>query len=248
VSQRGDLNKTLNFYTIPSNLLTGTVTFAAHIGNATRSETLPFVPGKKLRIAWVAMPYRPPQPPPPGSNPTDILPSQDIANKAIADLISLYPVAAGDVTYVFQPEFKQSIRLPFACSSNDGCPADTQYLRGLNDFWNRMSREGKWVNGVRPDRLYGWVPEAAPRNICGIADAIWSNPQKRKGRVAAGIDSCGGETLAHELGHILDDKGLRHTPNRPPEEDSRCAGVPEGPAGDYPSTRVYPWVPLENGA
>jgi len=240
-AQRADLRKTFNFV-LPNEWATGTITLRAEVGGVSRSDPFTFVPGKKLRIAWVSMPYLPPQPSPshgPTPTPVALFPDQNKAAQGIAGLLAFYPVAHGDVTYVFQPGFEQKTTEVFTCTE-DYCPADFQYLTTLNDFWNRMSREGQWVEGVAPDRLYGWVPKIAQGNLCGIADAIWAD-QSRIGRVAAGIDSCGGETLAHELGHILSDQGLRHTDNRPSAQDPNCVAKPAGPAPDYP---VYPNLPL----
>jgi hypothetical protein len=151
----------------------------------------------------------------------------------------MYPVAEEDVTYIYQPGFDQPMREPFTCTNY--CPADTHYLSALNAFWDRMVRERGWLGNIAPDRLYGWVPREAAGNLCGVADAIWVDPQRRKGRVAAGLDICGAETLAHELGHILNDQGLRHTPNRSHEEDPNCIEVPGYRAEDYPE---YPNLPL----
>ncbi len=242
-AQRADSRKTLNF-ALPVEWSQGTITLRAEVDGASYTDEFTFIPGQKLRVAWVAMLYSPPQPlPPPGPMPTPIVysPDLEVASKGIVDLLSIYPVARGDVKYVFQPGFEQKIDKKFTCTEDD-CPADSQYLTTLNDFWNRMSREGQWVDSITPDRLYGWVPEIAEGSLCGIADAIWADPQNRKGRVAAGFDSCGGETLAHELGHILSAQGLRHTDNRPNEQDSNCGvTAPAGPAPDYP---VYTNLPL----
>jgi hypothetical protein len=234
-NQRDDLRRTLNFE-LPQEWLTRTITLTAEVNQLAETTVITFTPGNKLRVAWVSMPYSPPQPPPPpGPLPMPIVhyPDQVVASQGTADLLAMYPVAMGDVTYVFQPGFDERIITPFDCSQAD-CPADAQYLRILNDFWNRMSREGVWMDGVPPDRLYGWVPqEAQAGDLCGIADAIWANPQVRRGRVAAGVDGCGAETLAHELGHLLNHTGLRHAPG--------CGAAGYDTTYPYPNGSIGEW-------
>lgn len=235
-AQRADLRKTLNF-ALPTEWTQGTLRLLAKVEGAAGEERVTFQAGHDLRIAWVAMPYVPPQPPPPpGPTPTPVVvrPDQKAAAKGPTDLLLIYPVAPKNVAYFFQPGFDQPMREPFTCRPPYSyCPADTRYLTALNDFWNRMDREGYWMGGSPPDRLYGWVPQAAQGNLCGIADAIWANPKKRKGRVAAGLDSCGAETLAHELGHLLDDKGLRHAPGCGASGHDPSYPNPDGSIGEW---------------
>jgi hypothetical protein len=243
-TQRGLPERTVNFL-VPGDLLTATVNFSVTVGGTTTVRSFTFNPSRSLRLAWVAMPYMPAQPaPPPGAPPVVHRPDTSVIETGVSDLLAMYPVAPDDVVYVPQPGFDGQMIAPFECASGEECPADWLYLASLNLLWERVSREGRWTDGIVPDRLYGWVPtEARAGGLCGIADAIWANPEQRLGRVAAGVANliCGPGTLAHELGHLLDEQGLRHTNNRDRSEDPHCVSVPRGPAPDYPP---YPGLPL----
>jgi hypothetical protein len=207
------LNDTLNF--LPqTSWLTGTVTFWAEVdpedvisegeegnntgGNVARS----FEPGQKLRIAWVAIPYAPPN-----SSGSVVHPDGTVAAMGSRFLRQIYPLGSSDVDYFQQPTQRLRVmRRPF--SGENGTEF---YLPALNRFWNLTTQRNAWVGGRSPDRLYGWVPEEAKSDICGIADARFIG---RRGRVAAGlaIPQCGDETVAHELGHLLNEQELRHAP------------------------------------
>jgi len=176
-----------------------------------------FQPGEKLRIAWVEMN--------PGVD-------RGIAQASDSDLRKFYPAGVDDVEYFFQPGFNQPINTPLTVQSYP------EYLNALNRFWDRMTHEGNWVGGSPPNRLYGWAA-GEPAGLCGVADAIFAGG---RGRVATGYAlSCGAETLAHELGHVFDNSGLRHSPNRSNAEDPSCISQPGGPEPQFP---LYPNLPL----
>jgi archaellum component FlaF (FlaF/FlaG flagellin family) len=227
-SQRGHLDKTLNFYTISTGLLTGDVTFTARVGDAILSETLPFVPGKKLRIAWVPVRYQPFWPFPPS-----FTPDETIANRAVGYMGKIFPLAAIDLDYFQQP--LQQTDQGFLTFSNafTEFTAWNEYLPKLDQLWQIITSQGGWLGEQSVDRLYGWVPVEAPPlltpDISGMAYATWHSQQGRSGsgRVAAGIDigwPLSGVLLAHEVGHLLNDTGLQH---------AACGteGIPDLPGG-----------------
>ncbi len=179
-----------------------------------------FEPGKKLRIAWVPMRYE-------DDAGKVHVPDYAIADDGILELVEMYPVSADDVDYFLQPNFSAILKENFFPSTNFlqeglnvGIPllncSSCKYLRELNKYWQHMSEEGKWVNGIQPDRLYGWIPRAAAGDkkggLCGQADAAVIGVGLPQFRVAAGLDICGPGTLAHEIGHLFnrDNGELKH--------------------------------------
>jgi hypothetical protein len=231
ISQRGDLRKTLNFYRISTDLLTGNVTFTAQVGNATESTELPFVPGKRLRIAWVPVRYQPFWPLPPVYSP-----DETIAARAGGFMGKIFPLAGADLDYFQQP--LQPTEQGFLTFSNSFTrfTAWNQYLPKLDQLWQIISSQAGWLGGEPVDRLYGWVPVEAPPlltpDIAGMAYATWYSQQGHSGsgRVAAGIDGDwpglprSNVLLAHEIGHLLNDTGLYH---------AACGteGIPNLPGG-----------------
>ncbi len=227
-STEGSAGSTLN-YLLDIAWLTGEIDLWAEVdpnnqiaennesNNTTNEMTRRFQPAPRLRIAWVEMN--------PGLD-------REIALTSDSDIRRFFPVGANGVDYFFQPGFNQSLNFPLTVQTYP------EYINALNRFWDRMTHEGSWVGGTPPDRLYGWAA-GQPSGLCGVADAIFAGG---RGRVATGYAlSCGAETLAHELAHILDPTGLRHTANRSAQEDPRCVGEPGGPEPQHP---VYPNLPL----
>jgi YVTN family beta-propeller protein len=208
--QRGDLRKTLNFYTIPSNLLTGDVTFTAYVGSATLSETRLFMSGNRLRIAWVPILYQPNSPDPPTYRPDPA-----ITYQAWFYMSKIYPIATYDLDYFYQP-VQPSNQL---MSSSKFTPdrAWNEYLKLLQGFWNVTTHSDGWRGG-QPDRLFGWIPDQAYVRTDGMAFANWPDtitPWLGSGQVAAGIANQVAErTFAHEIGHILRLNELLHAPCR----------------------------------
>jgi len=237
-----NLDSTVNFYLIsPPNSLSGSVTFRAEVdpydiveesneGNNTSPDVeKTFQPGQQLSIAWTLIPYL--------DDGGTVTATVSEASQGHGFLRKIYPVGIDDVDYFFQPGFPGPVAAMFSCGPPPfPCPAKTEYIMALNRFWDRLTRQGGWVGGGPPDRLYGWVPVAASETLCGYADVRWSSYSgavslpRGKGRVAAGLDfpyvcnSTGAETLAHEIGHLLNDTGLRHAP---------CGGA-AGPDPNYP--------------
>jgi Tol biopolymer transport system component len=210
VDQRGSLERTLNFYTIPSTLLTGTVALTATVGSATFAETVSFDPGNRLRIAWVPILYQPNAPDPP-----TFRPDPAITYRAWFYMSKIYPIATYDLDYFYQP-VQPADRL---VSSSEFTPdrAWNEYLRLLQGFWNVTTHLDGWRGG-QPDRLFGWIPEQAQVSIDGMAYANWPGtnpPWPGTGQVAAGIANQRAErTLAHEIGHLLRVNELLHAPCR----------------------------------
>ena len=228
-SQEEDANSTLNF--VPNaRLLNGSLNIWAEVdpanvipesnetNNRVGKASYTFQPGPKMRIAWVDVNQ--------GVN-------RQIADQGDSDLRRFYPVGINDVEYFFQPGFNQPLNVLLTPSSYP------QYFNALNRFWDRMTHEGRWVGGTPPDRLYGWTA-GETTGLCGVADASWVGG---RGRVATGFAlSCGAETMAHELGHIVDNQGFRHSPNRPGAQDPQCTtNSPAGPEPLYPN---YLGLPL----
>jgi hypothetical protein len=255
-----NLSHTINFQ--PStDLLKGAVTFSAEIDpldqidETNESNNLggylvkTFQPGQDIRIAWTMMQY--------GSLISPISPDIYVASEGINHLEEIYPVGVNDVTYVYQPGFGKVIRNKFECDKTiTSCPAMNKYIKELNRFWDRTTRTGGWPGGIVPDRLYGWIPNAAriSEGICGIADARWlpNIPiifPHGKGRVAVGADFCDkpgdmtirpDKVLAHEIGHLLNDQELAHTPNGSNEVDSNCFKASDGFNKNYPNYNNLP--------
>jgi alpha-tubulin suppressor-like RCC1 family protein len=225
-SQRSNTRKSLNFSVEPA-YIDGTVTFTAQVGGSSTSVTLPTQPGTKLRLAYVLMSYE--------ADGTTRQANRDRAERGSAFLHEIFPLGSHDLEYFYQPGAVQVLKDTFDCAWWS-CPAD-KYLKALETFWERTERQGGWQDGLAPDRLYGWVPTAARSgSLIGRADAQFSGGQ---GRVAAGIDTrLPQATLAHEIGHLFDDTGLRHAPNAP--EDNDCSGEAQGADDNYP---FYPGVP-----
>jgi YVTN family beta-propeller protein len=244
ISQRGDMRKTLNFYTISTALLAGDVTFTAQVGDATLSETLSFVPGKKLSIAWVPVRYQPFWPFPPIHSPDEM-----IARQAMSFMGKTFPLAWTDLDYFQQPlqPAEQDLLTFTIWHQFTERHAWNVYLNRLDRVWQMISAANGWRNG-QPDRLFGWVPsEARPPGggTYGYAYAAWWCPSGQpgscgSGRVAAGLaqplwlgdlkmPSTVG--LAHEIAHLLDDSGLKH---------AACgtAGSPDVP---LPGGRIDNW-------
>lgn len=227
-SIEGDARTTINF--MPNALmLKGNIELWAEVdpanlvvesnesNNRSNPESFTFASGNKLRIAWVEVNQ--------GGD-------RGIAEKGDTDLRKFFPVGVNDVAYYFQPGFNQPLNTPLTVQSY------SEYLNALNRFWDRMTHEGSWVGGTAPDRLYGWAA-GQHTGLCGVADARWVGG---RGRVATGYAlQCGAETMAHELGHILDRQGLRHSPNLPTQQDANCVGEPAGAEPLYPT---YPNLPL----
>ncbi|MEZ4555339.1 MAG: CARDB domain-containing protein [Caldilineaceae bacterium] len=227
-SSEGDARTTLNF--VPDvALLNGSIAIWAEVdpanavaesnenNNVAAEVTRSFAPGKRTRIAWVEAS--------PGVD-------REIAQTGDTDLRKFYPLGVSDVEYFFQPGFNQQLGVPLTVETYP------QYFNALNRFWDRMTHEGNWVGGAPPDRLYGWAG-GQPGTLCGVADAAWVGG---RGRLATGYAlGCGAETMAHELGHVFDNRGLRHSPNSSREQDPNCVGEPGGPEPTYP---LYPNLPL----
>lgn len=235
------LQDTINFRP-PPELLWGPITFWADVdpenqipetneSNNTGGQIVhSFQSGKPLRVAWTVIGYKRP-------NSSEVItPSFQIAVAGDTTLRQIYPVGENDVEYFYQPGDSEVVDNKFSSQTT------AAYLKAANRFWQNVSRSNSWKNGT-PDRLYAWVAGEArdPNTICGVADALWNSGD---GRVAVGVEECDkefsgvlkdiqpDEVLVHELGHLLNGNGLRHTPN---DLSPECFGVPAGPDSDYPS-------------
>jgi hypothetical protein len=220
ISQRSELRKSLNFYDIPLELLTGFVSFTAHVGNTSKTEVLSFSPASRLRVAWIPISYNPP-----GILVGPYHPDRVIAYRAPSFLQKIFPIAEHDLDYFYQPFHSLTVTSSLTRES-----AENDYLIPLNRLWDTISRSSHgWRGGAPPDRLFGWAPAEAyvPEDKTGGA---------ANGRVAFALTL--GEyqsswLLAHELGHTLDENGLHHAP----------CGLPEGEEGDHniPGGRIDDW-------
>jgi hypothetical protein len=236
-----DLRDTVNF--LPQvSWLTDTVKFWAEVdpenrvaetredNNISEAITRTFETGQRLRIAWVPMLYAPP-----GPITSTIYPDERVASRGHFFVQRAFPVGINDVEYFRQPTHMVALmRQPFSFDN-----ALKHYFPALDRFWDLTTRRNGWQGGQPPDRLFGWVPDEALSDICGIAAARFYEPPL-SGRVAAGVakDVChpspAEETFAHELGHILNEHGLRHAPNLGKASDPHCYSKPRDFDVDYP--------------
>jgi WD40 repeat protein len=216
-----DLIKTLNFL-LPDEWLNGSIRLEVDVENTKASQEISFTPGHPLRIYWVKF----------AEEGQDSKVSENAAALGAEDVITYYPVAASDVTY--RPQngviyVKPGLQFEYVKDSNNSALA---YLDEMNSYWSLVSQEGYWAGGQEPDRLYGWVAGQS-KTLCGITNFSSS--------VAAGTDSCGPETLAHEIGHTLRDKELAHTPNLPHKDDPNCnEDAPSDADNQYPKVEGMP--------
>lgn len=249
---RGDLERSLNFLLPPEWLEEGDTRFRVSANGASATLDVAFEPGKPLRIYYMLFDYHesapnldeptvtPPLAPIPGVTPLPpaFPPNQAVIDEGFDALRTMLPIASADLTYVSQLSVVQLMNIPF---NQDGTPRMNaeRYLDVLSDYWLRMEQAGGWRDGLAPDRLFGWVTTSAG-TLKGIAySRFLSNP----GSVAAARAdeqthsrlqySIGAFTLVHELGHLLDDEGLEHTPFI--NETQGCFAQLEGSAAeDYP--------------
>jgi hypothetical protein len=239
--QRGDLTLTLNFQ-IPSSLLSGNVQITANVMGKTLSVTKYFEDGADLRIAWVRLDYE-------VSNQYYIIAKDSVTATGDKYMRHMFPLGQNDLDYFFQDGIIP-MQEKFICNEIV-CPAD-KYLAALNQHWDWVDKTNGWKDGKKPDRLFGWLPMAArvPEGMCGRSDPIWYGGE---GKVAAGADYCDKsnkitkETLivdpasvfSHEVGHILSNEEIMHTPNPGPEQDINCFATTTDVSPTYYNTQ-YP--------
>jgi hypothetical protein len=231
IDQRNDLKKTLNFYTIPVEILSGEVTFTAKVGSSTMTVVKNFNPGKKLTIAWVPIIYQPNAPELPRYRP-----DPHYTYRAWGYMDKIYPVGIFDLIYYLQPQLPSeqlTVSVPFSKYY-----AWTEYLPKLNRLWTIIESQNAWYIG-KPNRLFGWAPWNAydlEDGIGGAADAAYTSIYGRtgSGRVAAGLDTKEYQwTLAHEIAHLHNDLGLIHAPCGLPEGEAGELNIPGGFIGDW---------------
>ena len=259
-SSAPNLNNSLNFQI---DYLWGDIDFAAEVDPDNRilekDETNNFdyksnvrfeQPKEKLRIYWTKIPYFH----------LGILPTSAdsyIAIKGSNFMEKTYPFGFTDIEYEFQEGFVIPVSQKFTEDN-----AWNVYLKNLKIFWDRLDSQGGWRKGVKPDRLYGWIPNLAriPENICGMAHASWPNDKiYGDGNVAVGADYCDKpedfefspeRVLAHEIGHLLNEEGIKHTPNI--KLNGYCFDKLDGTEPIYPdplprgSIGVFGIDPIEN--
>lgn len=237
--QRSDLRKTLNF-TLPQEWTTeGEITLTAEISDAQESRTLEFVKGNPLRIAWVLIPYK-------NFIGATFYPDPMVAHEASDFMRKIYPLGYNDLEYIFQPGVAETVNvIKFSPHSAN------LYLKALRRYWRSTTSKGGWQEGIIPDRLYGWIPGQArvPGGVCGVADSLWAGGE---GRVALGADYCDkrlegqliqvspSQVIAHEIGHIQNQYGLKHAPNEGPASDPNCFLESWDPDENYPIYNSYP--------
>lgn len=255
-----DFNQSINLL-LPPAWLSGTITMTAIVdpdqmfietneSNNTKQNDFTFHnPENDLRINYAQIPYI--------DYEQDMIYLADPQRLFFQDelLRKIYPLGLSDVVMQFQGI--SPILIP---NKFDGTTGWNQYLPSLNLYWNWLSITSGWRDGIEPDRLFGWIPNQA-RHLerdcktnnceCGIADSLWNSELGRRGLgvVAVGSDYCDKPNeieykpeniFAHEIGHLLNENGLGHTPNGPYAEDNNCIEAIPGDPG-YPS---YPPFPL----
>jgi Tol biopolymer transport system component len=200
------------FFELPTYYLQDTITLTVEIdpenqideideGNNFFYDTADFEYGKKLRIYWSLAPYQ-------GHYPTvfTALIGTQLMEK-------MFPLGINDLEYIFQPG---SLSLPMEKFKG------VNYVESVRKYWRLLNPDG-WVSGTPPDRLFVWIPDEAREEygVCGVSDPKWEN-QSNSGLVAIGSDNCTKSinytltterVFAHEIGHVQDDYGLKHTKN-----------------------------------
>lgn len=195
-----------------------------------------FVPGHRLRVAWVRIGY-------PQGN-TVHYPDATIASTGDEMLRRLFPVERDGVEYYEQPGL--SLIVAAAFPDTEGV---NDYLQALNEYWEHAFPPGS----DKPDRLVGWVSEEARSSgaTCGFAEP--SHPSAQ-GRVVALAETCDktlpgspgaigipvSDVLAHEIGHILNESELKHTPNSSGDQNCFASPAPHTVNMEYPD---YPGGP-----
>ena len=234
----GNLDASLNFLPDP-RWLSGDVQIWAEVdpantvnesneeNNLSPERDYFFQLGQDFRVAWIEMPYR------------DVrMTTSELSdvNQADRTLLNMLPLGANDLTYFEQPGF--NVVFDEAYNEN-GVNNTSEYMNALRTFWDRMTLEGRWVGNRPPHRLYGWVPGSYSSRWGGQADVSWPG-YNGSGRVAVGKVSAGADTFAHEIGHLLDTVGLRHTPHQASPVPPGCGSQPGVPNENHPTYAGYP--------
>ncbi len=245
------LQDTINFRP-PPEWLWGNVTFWADVdpenripetdenNNTGGQVSRTFEAGKPVRIAITQIGYR--------SFPWGPYAYADWNTIAGADAMlgRVYPVAAGDVQYYYQPG--DPARVQCLWGDQDACWAE--FHNQLKAFWRRVDDEGQWVGGTRPHALVGWVPGAArdAGSTCGEANRLSPREvviadycDKYMGNPLALTPEPVARVLAHEVGHLLNTKPeLQHAKNQPNKDDPQCSAAPDKLDPLYPTPPSYP--------
>lgn len=231
-THRGDLDRSLNFLLPPEWLEEGDVRFRVSANGAAATLDVDFEPGKPLRIYYVPLSYSSssapviPEPVPVPPRPPGVPPPEHPIFEAGRDaLVTLLPISRDDLVYIPQSARTQYVNVPF---NQDGEPRMNaqRYLDVLNAYWLRMEQTDGWRDGQAPDRLVGWVMNIDEHiGASGIADirfegdgdgVVTAVARSSEGNLEQilGIYKFpdAGYALVHELGHILNDNGLKHTP------------------------------------
>jgi Tol biopolymer transport system component len=250
--QRNDLEQSFNFL-LPPEWLEGDIRFRVTIGQAVAELEVHFEPAKPLTIyytKYVDMSIVEPISQGASGTSPNLFPDPFGSESA---LVAMLPIAMRDLVYLPQFGEPQLMGIPF---NQEGAPRfnAARYLDHLNMMWHRLQQTGQWRDGRAPDRLIAWVYNT-PRSgasLSGVADgrfiggygAVTALREDFLKLIVPGQPFSEGQyTLVHELGHLLDDQGLWHTPFHPltdscadePPDDTTSnypAFIPPGSAGD----------------
>jgi len=202
-SQRGELDKTLNF-TVPANLANGDVTFKAIVNGASRSETLTFHPRESLHI--VVVPVRKD-----GKEP----PTWEEMKEYQSLLAQTFPTA--NVRYELGEsgplEWGYTTPCYIDCLKNcinplrwNDCGVECEASCFIREkLFHRLRHEIMLDNNpTKYQFVFGWLPEDT-----------WDGPQyslkdSHGGFAEIGRKKSRQHIFAHEVGHLL---GLDHAPN-----------------------------------
>lgn len=244
LTQRAELERSLNFL-LPPEWLEGNVRFRVTVDDAVATLDVTFEPGQPLRIYYLPYTYHLPTDP---SVPVPVPTPMPIVNEeAISDgyeaLVTLLPIARDDLIYLPQTSVRQLIGVPFDQEGSPRMNAE-RYLDALNAYWLRQQQTAGWWDDQQPDRLVGWVANAdqhvalsgiaEPRYLAGGSGAVAAIAIDTSNFLHIEQFSRSGIALVHELGHLLDETGLRHTPFAA-GEDSCPAEQADSTATDYPT-------------
>ncbi len=200
------------------NLVTGTVTFSATVGNVISSTTYIFQTAKVLRIAYVPVRYT-------AYGIPICQPDSRRIGQAISLALKAYPTARIDYQ-----NSGLALRVPLPNLTCDPIPLDdnriSKLLRDLTNVWPLMSPS--------PDYVFGWLPSGLLSGGGGRADVAWAGGA---GKAALAYDYPNSRAVArvftHETGHLL---GRHHTNTVANLGDTNCQKNSNPKPPDYPGT------------
>ena len=235
-NQRGDLQKTLNFW-LPPEWRTGTITLAAEVNGAIANQVVPFQPAQTLRVAYVPIHYDPPWWECHWTDSKD----PDSFRIALAYLWAwkVYPTAR--IEYIPWPgmNWDRPLRKKFCLGEMD--LENSELLKLYLSLQLRLAGEGE----DRPRHIFGWLPDGALGG--GLAYTSYSSDDPATGRNLGGQVAFGDDdpkkgpiTFAHEVAHLL------KRPHTKVGAPGSCGNPTPGiwsdwPDFGYPDDKIQEW-------